>query len=136
MHASHSRRVAGECVNAAAVVRIPYFQRAIGAARNDDVVCHLRRPHAAGVADKRMQAFARDGRPYFQCIVIGTGNDAIAAELQTSDDVIVVRFENFRITNGSRTPIRFDDVLPHVGRLPQRRHRRHCADSATFRSIG
>lgn len=88
------------------------------------------------MADQRVQTFTGDGRPYFQCVVIGTGDDAIAAELQARDDVVVVRFENFRITNWSRAPIHFDDVLSHVGRLPWRRHRRHGANATTFRSIG
>lgn len=82
-----------------------------------------------------MQAFARDGRPNFECVVIGAGNDAIAAKLQTSDDVIVVCFKNFWISNWARAPIHFDDVLSHVRRFPWRRHWWHGADAATFRPI-
>ena len=59
------------------------------------------------------------GRPDFERVVIRSGDDAIAAELQARYHVVVVSFEHSRRWDGSGAPVHFNCSMAHESCLSQ-----------------
>jgi hypothetical protein len=55
MHAPDGGSVAVERVQALAILRVPHFQGAVGAAADDDGARHLRGPNSANVTHQHSQ---------------------------------------------------------------------------------
>jgi len=102
MHAPDSGSVAVECVQALAILRIPDFQGAVGAAANDDGARHLRGPNSANVTHQHSQTLLEHKRlmksPGFQ--VIREHTFPVTADqtlsVLSSDPLSILLSENWR----------------------------------------
>lgn len=67
---------------------------------------------------KRTNYLSSDSGPHFQGRVVAATQNAIAVELQTSDDVVIMTSHHDWSVNRLVEPIILNKILAHVCRLP------------------
>lgn len=71
------------------------------------------------MSDQISETLARAGRPDLERVVVRTGHDAVVAELEACDHVVIVALEHFDGLDVAHAPVHLNVVLSHVAGLPR-----------------